>query len=98
MNSVSTDMNDKMTKHMYFLEVISDYWKRHDWFNRYGCEYTQWVLEFMMPDMDALKRNDAVKQLTALKQLLQKYELMSYLDEMPEDMRGYVNTLKRQAV
>lgn len=98
MNSVSTDMNDKLTKHMYFVEVISDYWKRHGWIERYGSDYTRWLLEFLMPDIDTLKRDDANKQITVLKQLIQKYGLAIYLDEMPEDLRGYANTLKRQTV
>lgn len=98
MNSVSTDMNDKLTKHMYFVEVISDYWKKHGWIERYGMDYTKWLLEFLMPDIDTLKRDDANKQMVVLKQLMLRYELMSYLDDMPEDLRGYANAVKRQTV
>ena len=98
MNSVSDDLNDKVAKHIYFMNIISEYWKKQNWFTKYGYEYTQWMLEFLMPDFDALKIEDANKHRKTLKEMLIKYELTSYLDGMPDHLWGYAESLKRQAV
>ena len=98
MNSVSGDLNDKVSKHLYFIDIICQYWKKQNWFSKYGYEYTRWALEFLMPDFDALKIEDANKHRKTLKEMLVKYDLVSCLDSMPDELRGYAESLKRQAV
>ena len=56
------------------------------------------MLEFLMPDFDALKIEDANRHRKTLKEMLIKYELTSYLDGMPDHLWGYAESLKRQAV
>ncbi|MBQ6840347.1 MAG: glycosyltransferase family 2 protein [Oscillospiraceae bacterium] len=98
MASVRDDMDEKLRKHLGFVETICKYWKEQDWLEKYGKEYTKWLLEFLVCDIRSPEVQCAQEHLQNLNQLLQEYDLAKYLDKMPERIKLLVNTVKKGTV
>lgn len=97
MQGIRDDLDQKIMTHLSFVEIISEYWKQQGWFDLYGKAYTQWLLEFMVPDIRSKQVRRPKAHLKELDALLRKYELTPYLRKMPFSVRPLVRTLKRGA-
>lgn len=97
MHSVKDDLDQKIEKHLSFVEIISEYWKNQGWFQLYGCAYTQWLLEFLVTDIRNKDTKRAQEHLKCVNELLCKYELVPYLQQMPASVKHLVHTLKKDS-
>lgn len=95
MQSYRADLDERIRQHLGFLGYITEYWKKQGWLERYGKEYTQWVLEFIVPDSRNSEAQCSSEHLTRLDQLLKEYSLEPHLDDMPKSVQNLVDTLKR---
>ena len=98
MASVRDDLDEKISKHLGFVETICKYWHAQGWMELYGKEYTQWLLEFLVYDIRSKDVTKAPEHLQELNRLLQEYGLTQYLDKMPNTMKLLVKTVKRGSV
>lgn len=97
MSSVRDNMDQKIENHLYFVDIISEYWKRQGWLDLYGKAYTQWLLEFFIPDIRNKKTQHSQEHLKKFYALIRKYELTPYLRKMPLSVWPLVRSLKRSA-
>lgn len=95
MNSFRTDMDGKIAQHLGFIEYIAEYWQKQEWLKLYGKEFTQWLLEFLVPDIRGKEVQRAPEHLKQVNALLEKYDLAQYLGMVDADARTLVQTLKR---
>lgn len=98
MASVRDDMDEKISKHLGFVETICKYWNKQGWLELYGKEYTQWLLEFLVYDIRSKEVTKAAEHLQKLNQLLLEYDLAKHLNKMPSKMNLLVKTVKREIV
>lgn len=98
MQSYSSDLDEKIQKHLYFVGLITEYWKNQDWFALYGKEYVQWLLEFIVADVRNPDVQNSAEHLKCLNELLKKYALEQYLDDMPRSVKALAKTVKKGAV
>lgn len=96
MSSVRDDLDRKIENHLYFVDIISRYWKQQGWFTRYGKAYTQWVIEFLVPDIRSKQVKRSQEHLNKLNSLIQEYGLSMYLKKLPFSLWPLVQTLKRK--
>ncbi len=82
MHTVLQDMDSKIMKDIDTAEIICEYWKNNGWFEDYGVEFLQWLLEFVVHSI----RSKGVKKSSALykrlKELIEEYNLDKYSEEL----------------
>ena len=83
MDRYRTDMDSKIREHLTFVGYITEYWQKQGWLEKYGKEYTKWLLEFFVYDCKNPETKSAQEHLGNLKQMMVKYSLDKYLKEMP---------------
>lgn len=96
MQSYRANLDERIRQHLSFLGYITEYWKTQGWLERYGREYTRWLLEFIVPDSRTAEAQCASEHLACLNKLLDQYGLRQHLDAMPQDLQTFVDSLKRE--
>lgn len=94
MQSYRTDLDEKIRQHLGFVTYITEYWEEQGWLKKYGKEYTQWLLEFIVPDSRNSNALCSQEHLTNLHNLLRTYDLLGYLNQMPDTARLLAKTVK----
>lgn len=84
MHSVRDDIDEKIRKHISFVENICEYWQKQNWFETYGKEYVDWILEFVVSDIQNLNVKCADEHYNNLIKLFRKYQLEKYLKKGSE--------------
>ena len=98
MQSFRFDLDKKISQHLKLADWISVYWQEQEWLKKYGVEYTQWLLEFIVPDVRSKEVKHASEHLSQLKSLLTKYSLEKYLNSVSIPFKELAMTVKRGAV
>ncbi len=98
MQSFRFDLDQKISQHLKLADWISIYWQDQGWLKQYGVEYTQWMLEFLVPDIRSKDVKCASEHLEKLKNILVNYSLEKYLDKVPASVKGLAATVKRGSV
>lgn len=94
MQSYRADLDERIRQHLSFLGYVTEYWKEQGWLTLYGKEYTQWLLEFIVPDSRNSEAQCSSEHLACLNQLLEEYSLQQHLDTLPRSVQTFVETLK----
>lgn len=94
MATASKDFDDKLEKHLYLCEVITNYWHKKGWLKKYGDWYYDWLLDFIVPDI----QNGAVQKpnvhLKRLGNLINQYDLNKpYYDLLNPVRKAYVDAV-----
>lgn len=98
MQSFRFDLDQKISQHLKLVNWISVYWRDQGWLKKYGTEYTQWMLEFLVPDIRNKDVKFASEHLAQLKNILADYSLEKYLDNVSVSAKELVRTVKRGSV
>lgn len=98
MDSYNYDLDEKVQKHLGFINNICQYWEKEGWFDLYGKQFVQWLLEFVVSDIRKEETTRDADHVNALKELLGKYDLEKYLDKMPGSVRSLVRIVKKGSV
>lgn len=98
MSSVRDDLDEKISKHLGFVENICKYWREQGWLEKYGKEFTKWLLEFLVYDIRNPKVQHSREHLHHLNQLLREYDLAKCLNKMPGKISRLVKTVQRGSV
>lgn len=95
MRSMSDDLDDKIDKHFGFVRIISEYWKTQGWFELYGKEYLEWLLEFLAADIrrEEVKKKD--EYISRLKEIIDDYDLVQYMNCVKTRLQPLAKTLNR---
>lgn len=94
MESYRTDMDGKIREHLTFVRYITEYWQKHGWLEKYGKEYTQWLLEFFVYDCKNPEANFAQEHLGNLKKMMVEFSLDKYIKEMPAKLQILVKAVE----
>lgn len=98
MSSYRTDLDNKIRQHLEFIRYITEYWQEQGWLEKYGKDYTQWLLEFVVRDSRSADAKCEEEHLAALKSLLEEYALTQYLNQVPGEFRFFAKTVEKTAV
>lgn len=96
MHSVRDDLDKKIENHLLLTNIIAEYWQSKNWLSLYGKDFTQWMLEFTIPDIRCKDVKYPSKHLANLRAQLQKYDLEKYLHHLGWSSYSLVRTLKRK--
>lgn len=94
MHSYQTSLDDKIRQHLGFIRYITKYWQEQGWLEKYGKDYTQWLLEFIIPDSRSAEAQCEAEHLTALKCLMEEFSLTVYLQQMPKELQFFAKTVE----
>lgn len=95
MHSVSDDLDKKIEKHLSFVKIISEYWKRQGWFEEYGTAYLEWLLEFIAVDIRDPEIRHREEHIACLNRIIEEYGLNKYAGKIKFRLRPLARMLKR---
>ena len=89
------DYDERLRKHIAFVDIICKYWQEQGWLEKYGKEYLQWLLEFLVVDIRDEQTKHAPEHLKAVANLIDSYGLTKHLSEVDGKYRIYARNVKR---
>lgn len=82
MDQMSKDLLKKKYHHTAYCHILTEYWQKQGWLEKYGFDFTRWIMNFQVKaflDMDKTAVAPLMEQTCAM---LEKYELLPYLDQL----------------
>lgn len=98
MRSVSDDLDQKIKKHFFFVEIISNYWKKQGWFEKYGTAYLEWLLEFLAADIRRVGPENQEEHINSLNSIIDAYDLRQYMSKIKPRLRPLARMLKSKRI
>lgn len=95
MESYRTDMDGKIRKHFDIVHYITEYWQECGWLEKYGQEYTQWLLEFFVYDCRGPETQCAEEHFANLKKLMVEFALDKYLNSVSLKYRHLAHMVQK---
>ena len=93
MHTVLSDMDSKIYKDLNTVEIICDYWKERGWLDKYGKRFLEWLLEFIVYSIRSKKVKHPKNLYTRLSNLINKYGLDQYMNELSAHHRYLTKNL-----
>lgn len=94
MSDVNKDFDIKIEKHLYLVERICQYWDDRGWFQRYGKEFVEWMLQFIVPDTQRVDVVHSGRHLNKLMKIAESYCLIQYMESLKGESLHYYRVLK----
>lgn len=90
------DMDKQVRTHISIVDIICQYWEKQGWFELYGKEYLEWMLNFIVYDICSEQTKNASEHLHVVHEMIHKYNLEPYLGKVSMRCRRYVRDVKRE--
>ena len=78
MEKSTADYDLKIERHIDNLTIIADYWEKEKLLDRYGNQFLEWVLAFLMPDIETRKLKKQEEHAKRIEELIKKCNLNKY--------------------
>ncbi len=82
MHTVLKNMDTKIQKDLGTTEIVCQYWYERGWLNKYGVEFLQWLIEFIVFSIRTKGVKEPGKLYKQLVEQINKYELDQYIDKV----------------
>lgn len=96
MSSLRDDIDQRITEHMSFVEIITEYWKNQGWLELYGTDYVEWILSFLVVDIKNKEVQKENEHFERLNEILTKYGLKKHLRKVTPYFRTFVKMLPKK--
>ena len=98
MATAAKDEDKKYADHLYMCEVITKFWNGHGWLKKYGDWYLDWLLDFMVYDIDNSKAKNKKELFARLNKLIVTYELdKNWYKSLSDSRKLLVDVMERGA-
>ena len=82
MHTVLKDMDSKISADIDTAELICEYWNNNNWFEEYGVEFLQWLMEFVIYSTRSKGVKKSAVHYKRLKEVIEKYGLDKYSEDI----------------
>ncbi len=90
MSTLRDDIDKRVSEHIRMCTNITEYWKKQGWLKEYGREFTEWTLEFIVPDIKSKGVKKANEHFKAYGNMLDTYNLRQYIKHVSPYFQNYV--------
>lgn len=98
MATAAKDEDKKYADHLYMCEVITKFWNDHGWLKEYGNWYLDWLLDFMVYDIDNSNAKNKKDLFARLNKLITDYELKKkWYKDLSDNRKLLVDVMERGA-
>lgn len=89
------DYDERIRKHIAFTDIICQYWQEQGWLEKYGKEFLQWLLEFVVVDIRDEQTKNPDEHLKALADQIEHYGLTEHLKHVDTRYHIYAHSVKK---
>ena len=89
------DFDERIRKHIAFTDIICDYWKKQGWLKKYGKEFVEWLLEFVVSDIHSPETKNPKEHLKAVAKQFKRYGLMELLKDVDNRLHFFAHSVKK---
>lgn len=91
------DVDKKMLQHVKNMKVITAFWHEHGFIEKWGKDFVEWYLEFLVPDLIEYKPSNCQYLAQSALRIMQKYDLMPYLKKSNSKVKNKYRKLVKIA-
>lgn len=93
MAEVNKDKDEKIKKHLLMMKHVFACYKENGWFEKFGTEFIEWSLHFVVPDCLEKSVCKSQEHLREFAELIATYGANKYLAKVNKSARWLVNKL-----
>lgn len=98
MANADAELGKKLVRHIEICSAVCKVWHENGWMKKYGKDFTQWMLGFMVHDIRRLPRKNTGKLYQSLYALMSEYDLIeTWYDQLNYTSRWLARCVKKGA-
>ncbi|WP_405321323.1 glycosyltransferase family 2 protein [Frisingicoccus sp.] len=97
MHQYNSEMEKKLGQHVENLGIITKYWHEKGWISRWGKDYFEWFIEFLMQDLISYQGDNKQQLAQDALKIVQQYGVVEWKKKVKFDCREKYRRLVRMA-
>lgn len=95
MFNAENNLGQKYKHHIRSVNILAEYWENHGLLSKYGKEFFIWTISFLGADLHHYTGSDKQELLCEAKDLVEKYQLNAYANELSEQQTFYYSNIMK---
>ena len=97
MHEYNSEVEKKMIQHVKNMKRITEFWHKHDLISKWGTDYTEWFLEFLVPDLLQYHPANSKRLAAEALKIMKQYGLLEKVKSIPVSQRAKFRRLVKIA-